>query len=102
MDLVLRLLLEIGFCFMTGGLGTLIKEQSTAAAVSSEFPFCGPTRGHIRIPRYTISDWQARSDVSFEPDYTRTPIRPVAISVVAQRRSRLSQALRRSASPSFS
>jgi len=23
---------------------------------------------------------QARSDVSFEPDYTRTPVRPVAIS----------------------
>ena len=76
MDLVLRLLLEIGFCFMTGGLGTLIKEQSTAAAVSSEFPFCGPTRGHIRIPRYTISDWQALPTQERQSDPWRLVLLP--------------------------
>jgi len=35
-------------------------------------------------------------------NYTRTPIRPVAMSAAAQRRSRLNQAFRRSSSPSFS
>jgi len=52
MDLVLRRLLELGFCFMTGGLGALIKDQSTAVVVRPEFPFRGPTPGRVRIPRY--------------------------------------------------